>query len=796
MSISASPSISPAIRGLLGRLRQRIRAYVWVEGIASLLCVLGAAFWLGLAIDWLFEPSTEWRFAGLGIATVCAVWVLHRTLIARVFAPLSDTSMAVLLERHGGEFHDSLLTSVELAGHDDPAARYSPQMLQHTAAQAQHLLPGVRLGDVFNLRPVLWKLAIAVLLVGSVLLFGFSRAEAFGFYIQRLGMSQELWPRRARLVVEGFEPGDNGLRVVKAPRGGSLDLTIRADNRPPFAVPDQVEIRYWLEDGGRGRGETRKIGQALSGVDDFQEFNFTFENLHQSLTFDVVGFTSGLFGEDDRLHGLRIEVVESPAIDQMVLICDYPAYMQRGEQQFDITSSMRMPYGSVTTLAAQTNKPLAQVRIFSNAESEPEVLELTGSPKERRSFLYELAPLVSDRVLYFELLDDDGIRTPPRDRDRISISAIADEAPQVTVSLDGIGQYLTAGERIPITAQARIPVVGSVADDYGIDRIWFEHQRGDAEPGSAPVPADISQDLEVKIDHALDLEPLEFQPQQTLSMSLRAADHYDLGDRPNEGVSRRFNFEIVTPAELRVLLEREELRLRLRFENVYAEMDKARGLIGEIRFADGTPDASEGKVAPQDSAGPAEAPDGSAVEDGGADATAAAGADSNSATAGAEQDAAEEELARRRLQIVKALHYVERNGHDVLSIAGGIEEIRAVLVNNRMDEAEWKERLRGDLAEPLGVIGGEMMQKLATRLAQLESAADQPQAGQPLQQEALAQADAILEAMQAVLDRMLELGSYNEVLDDFRSLIQDLQRLEEKTDEQRKKALLRGALTD
>ena len=67
---------------------------------------------------------------------------------------------------------------------------------------------------------------------------------------------------------------------------------------------------------------------------------------------------------------------------------------------------------------------------------------------------------MKDTTLLFTLTDSDNIQS--RDPVRLALVPIADQPPQLAVQLDGIG---TA-----VTPQARIPAVGRIADDYGIDR--------------------------------------------------------------------------------------------------------------------------------------------------------------------------------------------------------------------------------------------------------------------------------------------------------------------------------------
>ena len=51
--IPGTPHLAADIRSVLARLRRRIRAYVWIDGLALGVIWLGATFWIGLAIDYL-----------------------------------------------------------------------------------------------------------------------------------------------------------------------------------------------------------------------------------------------------------------------------------------------------------------------------------------------------------------------------------------------------------------------------------------------------------------------------------------------------------------------------------------------------------------------------------------------------------------------------------------------------------------------------------------------------------------------------------------------------------------------
>ena len=128
--------LAPRIAALLSSLRLRIRSYVWTEGLAAIVVTLGIAFWLSLAFDWLFEPPWQVRAAMLVMTGVAVLVVANRLIFSRVFRPIDDTNLAVVLERRFRDYHDSLLTTVELNTQSAHRAGFNQQMLDDTRRQA------------------------------------------------------------------------------------------------------------------------------------------------------------------------------------------------------------------------------------------------------------------------------------------------------------------------------------------------------------------------------------------------------------------------------------------------------------------------------------------------------------------------------------------------------------------------------------------------------------------------------------------------------------------------------------
>jgi hypothetical protein len=68
----------PAIEQKLGQVRRGIRTYVWLEGLAAIAITLAMAFWSGMLLDWLFEPSPNVRLAAMIGVGIFGLWVAYR----------------------------------------------------------------------------------------------------------------------------------------------------------------------------------------------------------------------------------------------------------------------------------------------------------------------------------------------------------------------------------------------------------------------------------------------------------------------------------------------------------------------------------------------------------------------------------------------------------------------------------------------------------------------------------------------------------------------------------------------
>jgi hypothetical protein len=775
--------LPPAIRRTLDNVRRQIRAYVWIEGLAVLVALVGISFWAGLAFDWMFEPSPAVRRWILLATGAVALYVAYRYLLRRVFVPISDTSAALLLERRFPALGEHVLTSVDVAS-GTRAATFNQELVSQTQRAAVEAVAGIEPREIFNRGPLMRSLAAAGLLLVSIAAFALLLPNAFGFWLERIALSDEPWPRRVLLEVIGFAPDAEGRRVHKLAQDDDFELLVHA-HTAGYEIPDEVEIRFRLADGRRGRDTMIRVGEALQGRDEFQLFRYEFKRVAGDMQFDVVG-------GDARVRDLALRVVDRPELYAIELECVYPGYLERELRRLPVTGGMRIPEGTRIVLHAASTKPLKSATIHTAHNEQDASVDFGDAPQ--KELRWDYGTLKDDDVLLINVTDTDDVAS--REPYRVSLAVVRDEVPQVVVRLDGIGSA--------ITPDAILPLKGKITDDYGLDRVWFEYQVDGQAVSTRPLERRLAGEPELAeldafdtrlSDPATGARALTLRPGQKLALSLKAADRFDLwpvisedaipsdadanssshetNDTKQEeststpprnetelqpvhaGSSPLFTLEVVTMSELLALLEHRELQLRQQYEAIYDKLTDTRNLLGRVEFNESSNNGPEATSdVPIDAATAAS--------------TAQGGEESSTAetTAGAAQRA----LARRRLRVAGAQQNVVQSADEVTGIAEAFDDLHDQLTNNRIDNPDLKSRLREQIAQPLHRIGGERMPQLASRLELVEEHLQD--ADGPLElARALALADEILVEMREVLDRMVELETYTVFVAHLRGII-------------------------
>lgn len=761
---SPSTVLAPSIRSALAGLRRRIRVYIWLEALSLVVIWLGLTFWLALALDyfpvlvWASEMPRAARGVLLAIIAGGLGWLLFRYLLQRVFVPISDRSLAVLLERKFDAFHDSLVTAVELAGGSSASSGLNAQMLAHTHQDAGALVDEVAISRVFNYRPLQRKIALAIFVAATILLFLAFNASAAQLAGERLYLLADTpWPRSAEIEVVGIEiqhaPASEGRaattqelsfndhRMLKVGRGANVAVRVRAASHK--RIPDYCTIYYRTADGDRGNVQMKKVGRLKDGYQQYVFEGKPFQGLLADLRFDVMGY-------DHRLRDFHLEVVDSPALIGTEVACQFPDYMvdealsQWLPRTETLTAATQLPLGTELTVHCRANKPLRQITIYDPQSEQTTTLEVS---EESESFTLPPMTLASSVALELTLLDTDGVRS---DRpQRLYIPAVRDEAPRVSVKLAGISSL--------VTPDVALPVTGSIEDDYGIAKSWFDLQINDQPPQQLP----FTTARDGTLNHAFDFRELRSQdsrwqlrPTDKLTLVVVGQDKHALAGGPQSGFGDRWELQVVTPDELLASLEARELGLRRRFEQVITELTDTRD---ELLRAAAEPAPPASDNAPQtDANGKIKTEEGLSV-------------------------------SLRTLIAQRALQQSQKSAQELLGIAGSFADIRTELINNRVDTEERKARLKEQIADPLSQIVQQRFPSFDGRLKALEATPNDAQVAQL----AIDEATELLLDLDTVLQRMLDLETYNELVELVRSLIQEQEQLQSETKKQQAAELLK-----
>ncbi len=736
--------VTPPLRSLLDRLRRRIRAFIWGESTALAVIWVAAMFWIGLALDYLpvLAGSSEMpkggRLAWLILSAGGLIWILVKQFLSRMFVPMGDGSLAIILERYFPAFDDSLLTTVQNGGCEPiEEGEFGRELLAHTRQQAEQTSQRVALERVFNYRRLARQAGLAGLLLLSIAGYAWSARDAFGTWSRRLFLlSDETWPRRTHLESIDFR---NGVRKVA--RGTDVPIRVRADANRPTPPPETCTIAYRTEEGQRGRVVMSRVGGIRDGYQYYTYTGKPFSGIVSGVQFDIIG-------NDHRLRNNRVEVVESPTVIGVDVHCQMPDYTQLATRTQPWQPGLRLPKGSRIQVRAHVNKSLQAVAAVSlagtdDAAHESAITEpLTATPQlvAPREFTLDLPRLQQGLSIDLMLTDTDGV-TSLRPF-RLTLGVLDDSPPQWTAELRGIG---TA-----ITTQAEIPLVGSVTDDYGVDRAWYELEIAKQAPRVIPCLLD----REGKVSHTLDLQrerdaatPLRLDVGTQLTLTVKADDFYDGPEGKNVGQGERYELSVVTPDQLQALLDDRELGLRRRFEQLLVESRETRDSLIRMRSqetpAELTPD----------------------------------------------NNTQQRLQSLRLLRVERALQFNQRAAQEMLGLAAAFQDIIAELRNNRIAAQDREKRLETSVVAPLQKVARQSCPPLDVALNALLKQLHKPGHQQSLTR-TIDHLEQIILDMEQILENMLELESFNELVDMVRSLIAEQESLLDQTKKLQRKQTL------
>ncbi len=793
-------SIPPSIGQKLVDLRGLISRFVVSQSLIILAIWFLAAFWTFGLLDYVpaklgaAESPQAVRVVMLVLLGTVSLYLLYRFLWQRWKVRWSDSSLALLIENKHPEFQSALVTTVQAAR---PTAMVQTSIEEHPLRpgllglardRASELIESVDVNALVRFRPLQIQLVVLGVLLGSSCVVALVQPGWTFHWAKRFfALSDIPWPRSTELGVDGIEmdvptfTGRNTRQrylvpfrdgVASVPKGQACQLKTWAKLSGKI-VPEVCTVYYRDTAGNRGRANMRRL------TADKQQQPFVLdgpplESVNDSLWLSVTG-------GDARISDLKLRSVEAPLVTELQINVTYPEYLQRstkttwGNETIPYRTGMRLPQGSQLELLLKTNKSVERcdfviVRAGDSAEkSQPE--QTMAISEKQSAFQMPLGSLDGNLLLEMRLWGEDGICSSRVQQ--FVISAINDQPPQVDLVLQGIGTS--------ITENAMLPMVGKIKDDYDVKDAWVETVL-DANP-LLKTPLSIQPDgkavsqLDLKVMR--DGGQLDAKVGSTLGLNVAAEDYLNLRNEPHVGRASPIQLAVVTPEQLRILLERRELAMRARLEQIIGELSQMRDLLVNMqRASKDTLPATEKE------------------KDRGAATDAAAPTD-----ASAEMDAAEAEenspARRERMQMLRsqqAESQMTKSEGELRGVEREISQINQELINNRIDSIDKRSRLEDKIRKPLLDVLDVAWAPMATDIRAIEKNFSKPTKSDASLSELLpssiAKSNQIIASLTAILNDMIDIQDFNEVLDMVRGMIEDQSKVLEKTKQEQKKQIL------
>ena len=449
------------LRVALARLRRQTRFWIWVEGISLLSFVIALSFWSSLLIDWFLEPPWQVRVVMWLIVCGFGLWIVMTKLYGRLVASLDDAQLALMVERSHPDFHDSLSTSVELFG--SKYADVSDALLARTIHHATGHLASIRSATIFRLRHLMFLSAVAMIALVTVFGLVISRRDTAHLWMSRMvWLTSEPWPRRVQLKVSGFT---KGVRVVA--RGSDVEVLVSATSRD--RLPEVVDLRL-REQGKTGQGwRIERMGTRGSPTHQGQVFGYVLKNVRASLDLEIRG-------GDARLSPLRLDVVDGPELESLSIDVVLPEYLGGRTQPAAASRVIPAPEGSTVKVICHSTKALtaASLAVIEDGGLEKVLAQFSLDARNQealasdaldlqveelpRSISAGLNNVEGEKTVAVHFIDVHGLTN--REPITFVISAIPDDSPKFDLQLRGIS---TA-----VTPSATIPITGRISDDHGL----------------------------------------------------------------------------------------------------------------------------------------------------------------------------------------------------------------------------------------------------------------------------------------------------------------------------------------
>lgn len=516
--------------GPLAALRRRSRLYLALEGIvalATVMIILGAA---QLLLDrWL---RLAWDQRVLINLLITSVWVvvIYRRLLRPLSRPLSNSALALAVDRVNPELQDQISAAVQFArGEVGGEATNSRALMRGVISQAVESAERVDFGRALNhrrARNCAWE---AVGLTAIIVLAWLLAPEIMNPWFRRNWLLQDIpWPQRTYLRLDGFDA--TGSR--RAPIGDELEIAAVVEGE----VPNSAELRWWTDDGRSGSESMVLVGG--------RRWTVSLGPLNEDIRFRI---SAG----DERTRDFLVVAAERPQLLSVSAQITPPAYTGAAPLELEQQTVLEMLAGSHLKMSGRISATLERAQLVGPAGPVGQI-ELADNATFRFSWDEPVAG-----VYVFEMRDQNGWDS--QRPIRFTFKTVADLAPQARLVAEGLGEFITPSAELDLSVAAE--------DVYGLSEVRLWAQRGDEPPYEAPIAGFSPPQRAYETSARLSLAALPgIAPGQRLRIWLDVADIDPRG--PNRARGGPIELKVVSPGDFMAAMAGRELELRQEFERL------------------------------------------------------------------------------------------------------------------------------------------------------------------------------------------------------------------------------------
>lgn len=523
--MTSPPSPLRALRSRLGRLRRRIRALFVVQGLARWIVAVVVALGLFFVADRLLDlPLGVRRFIRLGLldqpgglavvswivlVAAAAIFVIFSTrrrlgaapvvafalggivgvlawLTVRLFRPagiaLPDNDLALTVEHRFRRLNDRLAAALdferELA---HPTRGESEAMMRVVLEEATEEARGLAFVRAVSVRKALpWiggALGAVALAVGLV----FAAPDTIELWARRsLLLEDAHWPRATTILA--IDLGPDG-QVEEHDPAVPYDVAI---GRPLLVyamargrVPDEVVLLDHMEG-------ARPLPRRMFPVPDMESiFQIEIRDVRHPFAFVLHG---GDDADDQPVYHVRITV--PPRVLHLSARLVYPAYLDRTPEEVE-GGNLFVPEGTEVTVSLETDVPVAEAKALVREM----ILPAAPTVDDGRHFAFSLTAKQTAR--YRILLRTASGRESDPAADTYEIRVAPDRGPRV--------QWIHPCAGVETTPVGRVPLLLLATDDHAVSDLVLEVRFENGPIRRLPLGARVADETGTEDGHAEDL---------------------------------------------------------------------------------------------------------------------------------------------------------------------------------------------------------------------------------------------------------------------------------------------------